>query len=533
MYNIFEQHKKLLMMCIAIFVVYIPAIFLDFALDDVFLIEKNPYLERDPWSLLKGDLWFGDESVEKSSFFRPLFIMSILMDTWLGGSAWLFHVHNIVWHIAASVTLYVLLRRWLKEQQALLGVGIFAFHPLQSEVAIWISARNDSMAAFFSFLALWLYSNPNISKTVNATLLRMGMICCALLSKESAFFLPVIVLFVASREKKRLFLEAGGAVLVVMSIRSYLDMSVHMADLSHVYLFLGSLDVFILGNSARLIVPWPLCATRPLAWDLLTTPELIFGGGALVGIVWLMRNKISGSGILIAFLVWIPTVWPTILNGMHGDRYLYMSMAGIAFAIASKIMWRRWMWSILLLWLVSIQSRIPNWENDAALWSSMYEQKPSSFSAVSYAHILYNQKKYQQAAVLYQEGYAEPIPYLAGCGPYLVSVLKVLGPKAVLEAGDWSLQRGCALSGTMGGVLSLGFASQERWKQAEQLIAISPYDPTKRMLVVEGVIALKKGSWDRFFEIRDGWSNISNFDRQCNLLQGNEMKIQYLPLRLE
>ena len=113
-------------------------------------------------------------------------------------------------------------------------------------------------------------------------------------------------------------------------------------------------------------------------------------------------------------------------------------------------------------------------------------------------------------------------------------ISKVLGPRAVLEAGEWSLERGCALSGTMGGVLALGLASEQRWKDAEQLIKISPPDPTKRMLVIEGVLALQKGIWGRFLEIREGWSDQDNFDQQVALLlQEEEIKIQYLPIRIE
>ena len=514
--------------------VYIPSLFLGFALDDIFLIEQNPYLHDDPWSLLIGDLWLGDESVEQSSFFRPIFILSIIVDTFLGGHPWIFHLHNIVWHIAASAVLYFLLRRWLSEGQALLGLGIFAFHPLQSEVVIWISARNDSMAAFFSFFALLLYSNPQASTHTRSRVLRMLMICGALLSKESAIFLPLIVLMIAESDKKRLFVESSIAVLMVMILRAYLELGVNMADASHARLFLGSLDVLVFGNSSRLVAPWPLCATRALAWDVASIFEIVCGSAVLIVSIRLMRNKRASLGILIAFLLWVPTLWPTMLNGMHGDRYLYLPIAGISFAVASTISFRRWMWGILLFWLFLIQQRIPNWSNDGALWSSMYEQKPSSFSAVSYAHILYNQKEYKDAALLYQEGYAEPIPYLAGCGPYLVSILKILGPNAVTDAGAWSLERGCAFSGTMSGVLALGLAAQGEWKEAEQLIEISPRDPTKRILVVEAIIALQKGDWNRFLDIREGWSNRDNFDRQVDLLlQEEQMKIQYFPLRLE
>ena len=172
---IVQEHKRFFLLCAVVFIVYLPVISLGFALDDIFLIEQNPYLKEDPLALLLGDLWLGDESVAQSSFFRPLFLLSILFDTWLGGSPWIFHVHNIIWHICAGGMLYLLLRRWLTEKQALLGFGIFALHPLQSETVIWISARNDSMAALFVFLSLWLYTKEDVSFMYNVILNSMRL----------------------------------------------------------------------------------------------------------------------------------------------------------------------------------------------------------------------------------------------------------------------------------------------------------------------------------------------------------------------
>ena len=529
---IHEEHKRAFLLCVVVFCVYVPTLFLGFALDDVFLIEQNPYLKDNPLALLLGDLWLGDESVAQSSFFRPLFILSILVDTWLGGSPWIFHAHNILWHIGAGGMLYLLLRRWLTERQALLGLGIFTLHPLQSETVIWISARNDSMAAFFVFLSLWLYTKKDVSFW--GRLLRFFTVCFALLSKESSILLPILILISTSKDRKRLFIESSFAVCTVMILRALLDLGVNHPNPAHIRLFLGSLDVLVLGDASRILLPWPLCATRPLAWDVLSLLEILSGGLVILFGLWLMRVPRAGLALFVALLVWLPTLLPTMLNAMHGDRYLYLPLAGISFAIACVIPWRTWMWSIAVLWVIVIQQRIPNWSNDKALWSSMYEQKPSSFSAVSYAHILYNHKEYQQAGVLYQEGYAEPIPYLAGCGPYLVSIVKVLGPSAVLEAGEWALDRGCDLSGTMAGVLALGLASEQRWEDVERLLLIAPEDPTKRMRVIEAVLALKRGRWSRFLEIREDWSNQKNFDKQVVLLlQAEEMKIQYLPLRVQ
>ena len=529
----FVQSKHAQALC-ALFVIgllYLPTLGLNFALDDIFLIEQNTYLQTDPMSLLKGDLWFADHSVSQSSFFRPLFMMSIIFDAFVFEQAWGFHLHNILWHLLATGMLYFLLLRWFPKKQALMAMLIFGLHPLQSEVVIWISARNDSMAAFFCFWALWLYTQPEC--TYRTAVWRMGLVGCALLSKESVLFVPVVIGLLAPQKKLVRMLESIGAVVIVLLIRKWLNLSVVSPLETHWNLFWNKLDVLIMGVASRLLFPWPLCATRAIGWDALSVSEFLLGSLVFVALLWSVRRPKARVAIFCAVLFWIPTLWPTVLNGMHGDRYLYLPMAGVAAAVAISVPWRLWMLVFVGMWIVGIEQRIPAWKNDMSLWSAMAEEKPSSFSYVSLAHILYNNKEYQRAAVLYQEGYAAEVPYLAGCGPYVTSVLKVMGPEIALEAGEWALERGCSLSGVMSGVMTLGLASQKRWKDVDFMLGISPYDPTKRMRLLEALMAMRAGQWDVFLLIRSEWDDSENFDSQLDvLLRIDEIKINYMPIIL-
>jgi len=518
-------------MWVGIFLVYARTLALNFALDDIFLIKNNILLHTDPWKLLLGDLWAGDESVAQSSFFRPLFLLSVLLDLVITKDPWMFHLQNVLWHVAASMMLYVLLTRWLNSVQGLLAVAIFAFHPLQSEVVIWISARNDSMAAFFAFLSLWLYCQEKWSPFKSL----LGIVCvmCALLSKESTIFLPVLVLLMAPQKKFYRFFESGLAIGMVVGLRKYLGISVISPSEAHWELFWNKAMMIVMGDFSRILIPWPLCATRPLAWDNIGAPIIIIGVFFLGMLIYLCRDKYARVGVLSSILFFIPTLWPTMLNGMHGDRYLYIPIAGLAFAIARTITWQRWMAGILLCWVVVIQQRIPNWDGDRALWGSMYEQKQSSFSAVSFAHILYNEKKYKEAALLYQEGYAAKIPYIAGCSSYIVSIFKITNPSITIEAGDWAIERGCSLSGIMAGVLGVSLVAEGQWEEATKMQQISPLDPTKRIVLVRAVLALREGNWSRYMNIRSSWSTVSNFDRQIGKLIQEEINIARLPLHLE
>jgi len=511
--------------------VYVRALPLAFALDDIFLIQNNTLLHTDPLRLLLGDLWAGDETVPQSSFFRPLFLLSVLLDLTVTERPWMFHLQNIFWHMAATWMLYQLLIRWLSVSQSLFAAGIFAFHPLQSEVVVWISARNDSMAAFFAFSGLWLYSQKRWS--LSKSLLGILCVSSALLSKESTLFLPVMVWVVAPNSKRYRFLESGFAVGLVLALRRYLEISVISPAEAHWNLFWDNVYAIVWGDFARIILPWPMCATRPLAWDSLLPQDWLMGAVILVMTIWLCRDREARVGIIAAILVFLPTLWPTILNGMHGDRYLYLPMAGLAMAMAKVFPWKKWMIVIFLGWIAVIQLRIPNWDGDRALWSSMYAQKPSSFSAVSLAHIFYNEKRYTEAAVLYQEGYSAKIPYIAGCSSYIESVFKITNPQITMEAGEWVLERGCSLSGVMGGVFAVSLIVDKQWSSAAEMAQISPFDPTKRMDLVRAALAFREGNWLRYMEIRSSWSSGTSFDQQLQVLMKEDFNVSRLPLQLD
>ena len=125
---------------------------------------------------------------------------------------------------------------------------------------------------------------------------------------------------------------------------------------------------------------------------------------------------------------------------------------------------------------------------------------------------------------------------MAGCGPYTVSVLKIKGPQAATEAGLWALERGCSLSGTMGGVLSLGLAAQGDWEAAQEMLELAPPDPTRRSWVIWAGIALMEGDWSQYVMIREQWSDSQNLDQQILALfdeSGVKTKLYNLPLLLD
>jgi hypothetical protein len=110
-----------------------------------------------------GKVLNGDLSVvwgkAHGGFFRPLFILSYLIDTRIwGAKPFGFHLTNIVFHSLNAFLTFLLSRRLIEnlkltarmQQTVALGAGaLFLLHPSHTEAVSWISGRADIFATFF------------------------------------------------------------------------------------------------------------------------------------------------------------------------------------------------------------------------------------------------------------------------------------------------------------------------------------------------------------------------------------------------
>ena len=79
--------------------------------------------------------------------------------------------------------LELLLQLNFSKEQSLLACAFFALHPINSEVVLWISSRNDSIAGFFACCTLLSALHNRIGAVFLFSL--------ALFFKESTIFLPL------------------------------------------------------------------------------------------------------------------------------------------------------------------------------------------------------------------------------------------------------------------------------------------------------------------------------------------------------
>src|SRR5260370_12335807 len=140
----------------------------------------NSYFISDDFSQI-GKVLAGDLSVvwgkEHGGFFRPVFILSYLIDTKLWGLNPVgFHLSNIAFHSLNSISVFALSLRMLENLKlpsvtrqgiSLAAGALFLLHPSHTEAVSWISVRVDGLATFFflppllSFLSYPPYFLPS------------------------------------------------------------------------------------------------------------------------------------------------------------------------------------------------------------------------------------------------------------------------------------------------------------------------------------------------------------------------------------
>ena len=160
---------------------------------------------------------FGQWSTRGCAFFRPVVSLSFFLDHTVWGLRPIgYHLTNLVLHLISAVLVarvaLMLARLSPKFERSAREVAFFsglffALLATHSEPVIWISGRTDLLACLFSLASLHVYLSARLSGRLKRLPLSLAFLLLALLSKEAAIALPLIIvafeLFFYVRSKKK------------------------------------------------------------------------------------------------------------------------------------------------------------------------------------------------------------------------------------------------------------------------------------------------------------------------------------------
>ena len=158
-----------------------------FIADDIPQILNNPLVHDLQYipAIFSSSTFFSIQSGGSTGiYYRPL-MMAIfnLFYAFFGASPFSFHLFQVSLHIANTIFIFLLLKKFLAPTLALILAVIFLIHPLNAESVIYISNLQEVLYTFFGLTALYIlqFKKFEFRNQLTITLL----LFLSLLSKET------------------------------------------------------------------------------------------------------------------------------------------------------------------------------------------------------------------------------------------------------------------------------------------------------------------------------------------------------------
>lgn len=131
----------------------------------------------------------------KTDYYRPVVTVSYIINYAMFGESPIgYRVTNLLFHLIATLLVFVLGRRLLDNTKAALLAGlIFAVHPAHTESVAWIAGRTDLLAAIFALSALIFYDKYLTNGGRRWYWASAVFLLAGLLSKEVVIVVPVMM----------------------------------------------------------------------------------------------------------------------------------------------------------------------------------------------------------------------------------------------------------------------------------------------------------------------------------------------------
>jgi tetratricopeptide (TPR) repeat protein len=399
------------------------------ALEAGFIWLDHAHLERG-LALVHDGRWLAPltQGFAGTGFYRPLVAWSLSLDAALGGSALLYHVTTLAWHVGASVLTCVAARVFgLSRRASILAGALFGAHPATSLVAGAIAFRSEAMMAVALLALIVLHTRRQA----------WGAACVLIfgsLTKETALVLAPLFIAVlelaagpkgvgapasaaappaSDRAQRSMLLAAeAAAVAFALALRlafaprwraSFLNLPWDQA--------LGTRLASLAKSASFAAVPFGVgtCDAFPVT-PLASAPAI--AGALLVGSLAYLGYLRRGPALLLALsllgsldLVPVMRFW--------SPHYLYVPLVFTAMLVAEAVdRWgrlARWGAGALIVGfgVLSLHEGA-RYRNDEAFWAREVEMSPACREGQFYlGEVARKQQRWKEAARRYELALAE------------------------------------------------------------------------------------------------------------------------------
>jgi protein O-mannosyl-transferase len=179
------------------FLLYIRSVNFDFTnYDDQAIISSHYNLIGDISNIKEAFTHDAFMSDRGDLFYRPMQTISFMFDAQIGGEkSWIYHLTNLLLHILTVIALFLFFKRiGIKEEISFLLSLCFAIHPLLTHTIVWIPARGDLLAGFFTLVSFITFIEYIENRKLVFFMIHSIAFLLALFSKEISVLVPVLIL---------------------------------------------------------------------------------------------------------------------------------------------------------------------------------------------------------------------------------------------------------------------------------------------------------------------------------------------------
>jgi tetratricopeptide (TPR) repeat protein len=309
------------------------------------------------WSFATDDIVFAVDS-----YYRPLFNILFTVNYALyGTTAWGWHLTSVLVHTLATSLVFLVIKELASDGRlALVTAGLFAVHPAHAESVAWVSGITDPLMTLFLLPAFYYYLRHRKTGRSYLIVAALGCYFLALLSKETALTLTLVVAYcelfyfkdgAPFKQRLRRMLALAGLFIVPTAV--YFLM--RYAALSRP---LGSEALYPLGSA---LATMPLLTAKYLALLFIPsgysyqhlTPfvDSIFtirflGPAALIAVaaaavLWTRSRlvKLAAAWFVITLAPALYAIRQFDPEYLVQERYLYVPSMGFCLVVALAIEW--------------------------------------------------------------------------------------------------------------------------------------------------------------------------------------------------
>lgn len=187
----------------AVFAVLV-AMFYGNSISNGFIHDEHPVIEQNPYvqdlrylpKVVTGCIWESTLGgcAGKTLHYRPIQSLSYLLTWQISSQPWMFHLVHILYFFAAVFLVFLVAKAITQKFRIAFFAGLlFLIHPIHFENANWIAATPEVTFAIFTLLSVLFYIRYRREGSVFHFGLAALFYFLAMLAKEAAVLLPVVL----------------------------------------------------------------------------------------------------------------------------------------------------------------------------------------------------------------------------------------------------------------------------------------------------------------------------------------------------